>query len=100
MFLCAYVAGEARGMRAVTEDDALRLDLINIAFGTIKDGLLWYPRIEETKTEIDRLRAVKPGLKMQVWTTDEGRRLEKTYDGIFKTKIGVAKDSITTVVIG
>ena len=39
MFLCAYVSGDARGMQVVTAEDASRLDLINIAFGTIRDGL-------------------------------------------------------------
>ena len=40
MFLCAYCT--ARTLDKVTADDASRLDLINIAFGTLRDGLLWY----------------------------------------------------------
>ena len=86
MFLCAYVSGDARGMRAVTAEDASRLDLINIAFGTIRDGLLWYPRIEETKTEIDRLRAVKPELKILLsvggWGAGGFSVMAKTPEGI------------------
>ena len=86
MFLCAYVSGDARGMQAVTAEDASRLDLINIAFGTIRDGLLWYPRTAETKTEIDRLRAVKPELKILLsvggWGAGGFSTMAKTPEGI------------------
>ena len=86
MFLCAYVSGDARGMRAVTADDAARLDLINIAFGTLRDGLLWYPRIDETKAEIDRLRGVKPELKILLsvggWGAGGFSTMAKTPEGI------------------
>ena len=86
MILCAYVSGDARGMRAVTADDASRLDLINIAFGTLRDGLLWYPRIAETKVEIDRLRAVKPDLKILLsvggWGAGGFSTMAKTPEGI------------------
>ena len=86
MILCAYVSGDARGMKAVTADDASRLDLINIAFGTLRDGLLWYPQIAETKVEIDRLRAVKPDLKILLsvggWGAGGFSTMAKTPEGI------------------
>lgn len=86
MFLCGYVSGAARGLAAVTEDDAKKLDLINIAFGTIRDGLLWYPSREATKREIDRLRGYKPGLKILLsvggWGAGGFSTMAKTPAGI------------------
>ena len=57
--IAAYVAGM---LSSVTAEDAERLDLINIAFGTVKNGLLHFPRNE--KAEIERLKAVNPSLKV------------------------------------
>ena len=86
MFLCAYVSGRERGLSAVTEDDARRLDLINIAFGTIRDGLLFYPGTAATKTEIDRLRAANPDLKILLsvggWGAGGFSTMAKTPEGI------------------
>lgn len=86
MFLCGYVSGGAHGLAAVTEDDARRLDLINIAFGTIRDGLLYYPKISETRIEADRLRAAHPGLKILLsvggWGAGGFSTMAKTPEGI------------------
>ena len=86
MFVCGYVSGGGRGLAAVTEDDARKLDIINIAFGTIRDGLLFYPRRAETKTEIDRLRAVNPDLKILLsvggWGAGGFSTMAKTPEGI------------------
>jgi len=84
MFLCAYCT--ANTLDQVTADDAARLDLINIAFGTIRDGLLWYPRIDETKKELDRIRAAHPGMKILLsiggWGAGGFSTMAKTPEGI------------------
>lgn len=84
MFLCAYCT--ANTLDQVTADDAARLDLINIAFGTIRDGLLWYPRIDETKKELDRIRAAHPGIKILLsiggWGAGGFSTMAKTPEGI------------------
>ncbi len=60
MLLCAYVFGH---YDAITDADAKRLDLINIAFGLIRDGKLFVP--ENVKNPIwDRLRAANPSLRI------------------------------------
>ncbi|MCR4905278.1 MAG: chitinase [Clostridiales bacterium] len=84
MFLCAYCT--ANTLDRVTADDAARLDLINIAFGTIRDGLLWYPRVTETKAELDRIRAAHPGIKILLsiggWGAGGFSTMAKTPKGI------------------
>ena len=84
MFLCAYCT--ARTLDKVTADDASRLDLINIAFGTLRDGLLWYPRIDETKIELDRIRAAHPGVRILLsiggWGAGGFSTMAKTPEGI------------------
>ena len=57
--IAAYVAGK---MSSVTAEDAALLDLINIAFGTVKNGLLHFPRNE--KAEIERLKQANPNLRV------------------------------------
>ena len=61
MKLCAYVAGR---LGEVTADDVSKLDVINLAFGTLKDGLLIYPAAEEAKAEIVRWKQTNPALKV------------------------------------
>ena len=84
MFLCAYCT--ANTLDRVTADDAARLDLINIAFGTIRDGLLWYPRVAETKIELDRIRAAHPGIRILLsiggWGAGGFSTMAKTPEGI------------------
>ena len=86
MLLCGYVSGGGRGLAAVTEDDARKLDLINIAFGTIRDGLLHYPPVEATKKEMDRVKAAHPGLKILLsiggWGAGGFSTMAKTPEGI------------------
>lgn len=60
MLLCAYVFGH---YDAITNEDAKKLDLINIAFGLIRDGKLFVP--ENVKTPVwERLRAANPSLRI------------------------------------
>ena len=81
MFLAAYVAG---GMPRVTADDAQKLDLINIAFGTIKDGLLHFT--QNVRPEIERLKAVNPELKVLLsiggWGAGGFSNMSATEEGI------------------
>ena len=60
MLLCAYVFGH---YDALTDEDAKKLDLINIAFGLIRDGVLFVP--ENVKSPVwDRLRTANPSLRI------------------------------------
>ena len=60
MLLCAYVFGH---YDALTDEDAKKLDLINIAFGLIRDGRLHVP--ESVASPVwDRLRAANPSLRI------------------------------------
>ena len=83
MRICAYVAG---GLGSVTAEDAARLNLINIAFGTIKDGLLWYPTKEETRDEIARIKAANPAIEILLsiggWGAGGFSTMAKTPEGI------------------
>lgn len=60
MLLCAYVFGHCD---AITDEDAKMLDLINIAFGLIRDGRLFVP--ESAASPVwERLRAANPSLRV------------------------------------
>ena len=60
MLLCAYVFGH---FHAMTVFDAKMLDLINIAFGLIRDGKLFVP--ENAASPVwDRLRTANPSLRI------------------------------------
>ena len=81
--ICGYVAGS---LDKVTADDAGKLDVINIAFGTIKDGLLFYPRTEETAANIARLKNDNSELKFLLsiggWGAGGFSTMCKTPEGI------------------
>ena len=83
MLICGYVF---RGLDRVTADDARKLDLINIAFGTIRDGLLFYPHRDETLTEIKRIREANPDMKFLLsvggWGAGGFSDMAKTAEGI------------------
>ena len=83
MLICGYVF---RGLDRVTAEDARRLDLINIAFGTIKDGLLFYPRKKETLDQIRRIREANPEMKFMLsvggWGAGGFSTMAKTAEGI------------------
>ena len=83
MRLCAYVAGH---LNEVTADDVRTLDLINIAFGTIRDGLLYYNNAEGTKAEIARWHEANPELKVLLsiggWGAGGFSTMAKTAEGI------------------
>ncbi|MCQ2431345.1 MAG: glycosyl hydrolase family 18 protein [Clostridia bacterium] len=59
--LAAYCFGR---LDQVTEEDIAHLDLINIAFGTIRDGLLYYAKCKESAEYISRWHALKPEFKV------------------------------------
>ena len=60
MLLCAYAFGH---YDALTDEDAKKLDLINIAFGLIRDGVLFVP--ENVRNPVwNRLRAANPALRI------------------------------------
>ena len=84
ILICGYVS--SKGLSEVTVKDAGMLDIINIAFGTIKDGLLWYPRTEATKAEIKRIKAVNPDIRILLsiggWTAGGFSTMAKTAEGI------------------
>lgn len=62
--LAAYVG--SRGLADVTEWDARTLDIINIAFGTIKDGLVFFPEAENRAKDLERIRSFNPDIKILV----------------------------------
>ena len=50
-------------LKNFTAEDANRLDVINIAFGLIKDGEVYFPH-PDTLTELPRIREANPNLRM------------------------------------
>lgn len=81
--ICGYVSGS---LGKVTAEDAEKLDIINIAFGTIKDGLLLYKDKQAAADNIKRLKAVNPSLRILLsvggWGAGGFSTMAKTSDGI------------------
>ena len=61
MKLCAYVAGH---LGEVTAEDVRMLDVINLAFGVLRDGVLFYADAEEAKAAILRWKEANPSLSV------------------------------------
>ncbi len=83
MKLCAYVAGH---LAAVTEEDVRSLDVINLAFGVLRDGVLFYSDAEEAGAAIRRWKAVNPKLSVLLsvggWGAGGFSTMAKTEAGI------------------
>ena len=73
-------------LKNFTYEDANRLDVINIAFGLLKDGEVYFPHAD-TLTELPRIKSYNPNLRMVIsvggWgaggfspaaATEEGRK--------------------------
>lgn len=61
MIRAAYVG--TNYMKDFTSDDANMLDVINIAFGLVRENSLYFPE-NGVKTEFDRVRTASPDLKI------------------------------------
>ena len=82
MYLAAYVFGH---YDQLTVEDAEKLDLINIAFGLIRDGVLFVP--ENVKNPVwDRMRTVNPSLRILLsiggWGAGGFSTMARTAEGL------------------
>lgn len=60
--LIAYVG--TNDLKRVTIPDALDMDIINIAFGIIREGLAWWQPDADAINGLNRLRAIHPGIRI------------------------------------
>ncbi len=83
MKLCAYVAGH---LGEVSDGDVSKLDVINLAFGVLRDGILFYRDAEEAGAAIRRWKAVNPKLSVLLsvggWGAGGFSTMAKTPEGI------------------
>lgn len=81
MKIAAYVF---RHLPEVTAEDARELDIINLAFGVIRDGLLYYP--DDCLDQLNRLRTANPDIKIILsiggWGAGGFSIMSRTQDGI------------------
>ena len=83
MKLCAYVAGH---LGEVSDGDVSKLDVINLAFGVLRDGILFYRDAEEAGAAIRRWKAVNQKLSVLLsvggWGAGGFSTMAKTEAGI------------------
>lgn len=60
--LIAYVG--TNDLKRVTISDALDMDIINIAFGVIREGLAWWQPDADAINGLNRLRAIHPSIRI------------------------------------
>ena len=75
----------SKGLDQMTQEDALRLTHINLAFGVIVDGLLSMKNFPNLKEQLTRVRAMNPKLKIILsiggWTAGGFSLMSRTAAG-------------------
>ncbi len=81
--ILGYATG--RGLDQMTQEDALRLTHINVAFGVIVDGLLSMKNLPKLKDQLARVRAMNDKLKIVLsiggWTAGGFSLMSRTAQG-------------------
>lgn len=83
MKIAAYVF---RHLSDVTQNDAKQLDIINLAFGVIREGLLYFP--DDCLDQLNRIRLFNPDIKILLsiggWGAGGFSIMSRTQEGINK----------------
>lgn len=81
--ILGYATG--KGLDLITQQDALRLTHVNLAFGVIENGLLSMRGLPRLKEQLPRVRALNPALKIVLsiggWTAGGFSIMSRTQQG-------------------